>query len=169
MTKASDILKQNVSEIRIAIGLSQEDFSKICDFSRTTLTNIENAKSLPSVDTLNKISKFTTISLEKLTKASFKPPQTLRESLQKKYKNDPEKSVLLEGTPSLPYIIKYKLLPSGFLNDFKSRKQIVDHVSSEYKWQISPNTLSTSLRRHKDLIDRIKNPETKTGFLYKKI
>lgn len=61
-------MTHNIIELRDATGLSQDSFALLCDFSRTTLTNIENGKALPSLTILNKISDFTTIGLEKLAK-----------------------------------------------------------------------------------------------------
>lgn len=163
-----EVLRPNIIEVRDATGLSQEHFSLLCEFSRTTLTNIENGKALPSVTTLNKISNFTTIGIEKLTKKNYRPPLDLRERLQKKYADDLSKSVLLEGTPSVPYILKYRLLRTDFLNEFRVRKEILDFIEVKYGWSINPNTLTTNLMRLDNLLAIKPNPDHNKGYVYKK-
>lgn len=163
-----EILQPNIIEIRDATGLSQESFALLCEFSRATLTSIENGKSLPSTTTLNKISNFTTLGLEKLTKKDYIPPTNLREKLQKKYFNDPTKSVLLEHPPSVPYILKYRLLKTNFLDVFRERIEILTFIQNEYGWSINPNTLTTNLRRINDKLIIEPNPSHNKGYVYKK-
>lgn len=163
-----EILHPNIIEVRDATGLSQEHFSLLCEFSRTTLTNIENGKSLPSVTTLNKISQFTTVGIDKLAKRSYIPPLDLREKLQKKYAGDLSKSVLLEGTPSVPYILKYRLLRTNFLNEFRVRKEILEYIEKKYGWSVNPNTLTTNLKRMEELLVIKPNPEHNKGYVYRK-
>lgn len=62
---------------------------------------------------------------DKLARKNYIPPLDLREKLQKKYANDLSKSVLLEGMSSVPYILKYRLLRTNFLNEFRVRKKIL--------------------------------------------
>jgi transcriptional regulator with XRE-family HTH domain len=151
-------LRPNIIELRDATGLSQYSFALLCNFSRTTLTNIENGKALPSLTILNKISNFTTIGLEKLAKRDYIPPINLREKLLKKYSNDPSKYVILNNTSSVPYIIKYKILNTNFLDTFKEK----------YHWDINPNTLTTNLKRINNLLIIEPNPNKKIGNVYKK-
>jgi transcriptional regulator with XRE-family HTH domain len=161
-------LRPNIIELRDATGLSQYSFALLCNFSRTTLTNIENGKALPSLTILNKISNFTTIGLEKLAKRDYIPPINLREKLLKKYSNDPSKYVILNNTSSVPYIIKYKILNTNFLDTFKERKQIVIFIKEKYHWDINPNTLTTNLKRINNLLIIEPNPNKKIGNVYKK-
>ncbi|MGJ1534304.1 helix-turn-helix domain-containing protein [Sphingobacterium multivorum] len=163
-----EILRPNIIEVRDATGLNQEYFSLLCEFSRATLTNIENGKSLPSVTTLNKISQFTTVGIDKLARKNYIPPLDLREKLQKKYANDLSKSVLLEDMPSVPYILKYRLLRTNFLNEFRVRKEILKYIEKNYGWSINPNTLTTNLRRMGDLLVFKPNPDHDNGYVYRK-
>ncbi|MGJ1189390.1 helix-turn-helix domain-containing protein [Sphingobacterium siyangense] len=169
MKLTKDILHPNIIEVRDATGLSQEHFSLLCEFSRTTLTNIENGKSLPSLTTLNKISQFTTIGIDKLAKKNYFPPLDLREKLQKRYANDLSKSVILDGIPSVPYILKYRLLRTNFLNEFRVRKEILEYIEKNYGWYINPNTLTTNLQRISDLLVIKPNPDYNKGYVYKKV
>ncbi|SKB97045.1 DNA-binding transcriptional regulator, XRE-family HTH domain [Sphingobacterium nematocida] len=164
-----EVLQPNIIEIRDATGLSQESFALLCEFSRATLTNIENGKFLPSTTTLNKISSFTTIGLEKITKRDFIPPINLREKLQKKYSNDPTKSVLLEHAPSVPYIIKYRLLKTTFLDSFRERLEILTYIKTKYGWEVNPNTLTTNLKRLNNELIIKPNPKHDKGYVYKKL
>lgn len=163
-----EILTPNIIEIRDATGLSQDNFAILCDFSRTTLTNIENGKTLPSLTVLNKISDFTTIGLEKLAKRDYTPPANLREKLQKKYAHDTSKFVLLNILPSVPYILKYKILNTNFLDTFKERKHILKYIEENYGWKINPNTLTTNLKRMNKLLIIQPNPNKNIGNVYKK-
>lgn len=163
-----EILHANIIEVRDATGLSQEHFSLLCEFSRTTLTNIENGKSLPSLTTLNKISQFTTVGIDKLAKKNYLPPLGLREKLQKKYADDLSKSVLLEDVPSVPYILKYRLLRTSFLDEFRVRKEILEYIKKNYGWSINPNTLTTTLQRMSNLLTIKPNPSHNKGYVYKK-
>jgi|SRR5690606_37848684 len=168
MKLTTDILQANIFEVRIATGLNQESFALICGFSRGTLTNIENGKKPASLTTLRKISDFTTIGVDKLTKKNYTPPVNLREKLQKMYANDPTKSVILEETPSIPYIMKYRVLKTDFLNQFRERIQILKYIKDNYGWEVNPNSLTSNLKRMNDVLVIKPNPEQNKGYVYKK-
>lgn len=163
-----EILQVNVIELRDATGLGQEHFAMLCGFSRTTLTDIENGKKLASLTTLNKISDFTTIGIDKFGKKNFVVPFNLREKLQRVYINDSSKSVILNQTPSVPYILKHKIFNTKFLDTFRTRKQILEHIKEKYGWEINPNTLTTNLKRMSDMLIITRNPDEKRGNIYKK-
>lgn len=152
MDGSSKIIGKNVAEIRDAIGLSQKDFASLADISRATLINIESGNKPIKVASLDKISGFSTIGLDKLSKRGFKPPVNLREKLLQLYKNSPEIYVTLNGTPSIPYIIKYKVIRTDFLNTPKERGKIVKFIDDNYGWKISGNSLTNALKRMPDLI-----------------
>jgi DNA-binding XRE family transcriptional regulator len=46
-----------VVEIRLALGLSQEEFAKAFKITRRNLSNIENGRGNPSLETLEKIGR----------------------------------------------------------------------------------------------------------------
>jgi len=153
---------KNVAEIRDAIGLSQKDFASLAGISRATLINIESGNKPIKVTSLDKIAGFSTIGLDKLSKSSFKPPVNLREKLLQLYKNSPEIYVTLSGTPSIPYIIKYKVIKTDFLNTPKERGKIVKFIEDNYGWKISGNSLTNALKRMPHLI-KIEPHPTKGG------
>ncbi|SEL89155.1 helix-turn-helix domain-containing protein [Parapedobacter koreensis] len=152
MDGSSKIIGENVAEIRDAIGLSQKDFASLAGISRATLVNIESGNKPIKVVSLDKIAGFSTIGLDKLSKRGFKPPDNLREKLLQLYKNSPEIYVILSGTPSIPYIIKYRVLKIDFLNTPKERGKIVKFVDDNYGWKITGNSLTNALKRMPDLI-----------------
>ena len=162
MDNSSKIISENVTELRDAIGLSQKDFALLTGISRATLVNIENGNKSIKVTSLDKIVSFTTIELEKLSKRGFKPPVNLREKLIQLYKNKPEIFVILSGTPSIPYIIKYKVLKTDFLNTPKERWEIVEFIKENYKWKINGNSLTNAFKRMTYLI-KIEPHPTKGG------
>lgn len=168
MELTKEILSNNITELINATGLSDEDFALLCEISRGTLSNIKNAKTTGTVATLNKIVAFVNISIEKFSNINFTPPSDLRERLQKRNKNEINKYVLLTKVPSIPYILKFKILNTPFLNDFRERKEIVKYIKDIYGWEINPNTLSTGLKRMPTLIIIKENPNKEIGNLYKK-
>lgn len=88
--------------------------------------------------------------------------------MQKKYADDSSKSVLLNEVPSVPYILKHKLLKTDFLNKFRERKHILEYIEKNYKWVINPNTLTTNLKRMDDILIIAPNPNQKKGYVYKR-
>lgn len=123
---SSKIIGENVTEIRDAIGLSQKDFASLTGISRATLTNIESGSKPIKVISLDKIASFTSIGLDKLSKPGFKPPVNLREKLLELYRSSPEIYITLNNTPSIPYIIKYRAIKTGFLDTPKERGEIIN-------------------------------------------
>lgn len=168
MTTEKNILQNNIIKLRELIGLSQEDFAMVCGFSRTTLSNIESKSILPTSKTLQKISEFTRIDSEELSKSSFNPSIHLREKLQKVYSKDLTKKVILNKTPSVPHIIICKMIPSGFFDKDRERKEIHQFIEEQYKWKIRANTLTKVLRRSSEYITATPHPTKKLGFVYKK-
>ncbi|MFC7524149.1 helix-turn-helix domain-containing protein [Parapedobacter sp. GCM10030251] len=162
MDGSSKIIGENVTEIRDAIGLSQKDFALLAGISRATLVNIESGNKPIKVISLDKIAIFSTIGLDKLSKPGFKPPANLREKLLQRYKNSPEIYVTLSDTPSIPYIIKYRVLKTDVLNTPKERGKIVEFVDDNYGWKIRGNSLTNALKRMPDLI-KIEPHPTKGG------
>ncbi len=168
MELTKGVLSKNLAELLDATGLSDEDFALLCELSRGTISNIKNGKSTGTVKTLNKIVNFTQTGVEKLNKPGFIPPLDLRERLQKKYRNDISKSVILSKVPSVPYIIKFRILKTQFLNDFKERNQIIRYIKDSYGWDVNPNTISTNLKRLEKLLIIKENPDKDIGNVYKK-
>lgn len=168
MELTKGILSKNITELIDATGLSDEDFALLCEVSRGTISNIKNGKSNGTVKTLNKIVNFTHLGIEKLSKSGFVPPLDLREKLQKKYKNDVSKSVILNKVPSVPYIIKFRMLKTSFLNEFKERKEIIGFIKDTYGWEVNPNTVSTNLKRLEKLLIIKEHPNKDVGNLYKR-
>lgn len=163
-----ETISLNVIKTRGAIGLSQDTFAILCGFSRTTLSDIENKKAIPTLKTLTKIISLTNISLDKLNNINYKPPLNFREKLQKLYSSDIEKSVLLNKEPSIPYIIEFKILHTDFFNKYRERGEIIDFIQNKYGWDVNPNTLSTALRRMTDLLIIEPHPTKKSSFIYKR-
>lgn len=168
MELTKGILSKNIAELIDATGLSDEDFALLCEVSRGTVSNLKNGRSTGTVMTLNKIVNFTQIGIEKLNRMNFIPPRDLREKLQKKYKDDLSKSVILNKVPSVPYIIKFRMLKTSFLNEFRERKEIVTFIKNTYGWDVNPNTVSTNLKRLEKVLVIKEHPNKDIGKIYKK-
>lgn len=166
MDKSSKIISENVSEIRDAIGLSQGDFVLLTGISRATLVNIESGKKSINLKSLEGITTFTKIELDKLTKKGFKPPENLREKLLKYYKREPDINVILGKEPSIPYCIKYKLLNTDFLNKPKETREIRKFFKDNYGWEFKGNSIHSSLRRLKHIVKIEPHPTKKGTNLY---
>lgn len=168
MDKSSKIISENVAEIRDAIGLSQGDFALLTGISRATLVNIESGNKSINLKSLEGITFFTKIELDKLTKKGFRPPENLREKLLKYYKKEPAANVILSKEPSIPYCVKYKLLNTDFLNSPKETREIRKFFKDNYGWEFKGNSIHSSLRRLTHLIKIRAHPTKKGTNLYSK-
>ncbi|PAW95416.1 hypothetical protein CKK33_18685 [Mucilaginibacter sp. MD40] len=167
MDKSSLIISANIIEIRDALGLSQKDFALLAHLSTSTLVNIESGKKSFRIKSLDGIINFTTIKLEDLSKSNFAPPNNLREILTKKYKAVTSVYVLLRQEPSIPYCIKYKMLPTNFLNTPKETNE-VKRFFLDMGWNFKANSLHTALKRMSHLIKISPHPEKNGTNLYSK-
>jgi len=158
MDNTSLVISANVIEIRDALGLSQKDFALLAHISSSTLVNIESGRKSFRIKSLDGIINFTTIKLEDLSKSNFSPPNNFREILTKKYKSAPAIHVLLSQEPSIPYCIKYKMLPTNFLNTPKETNEI-KHFFWDLGWNFKGNSLHTALKRMPLLIKITPHPE----------
>lgn len=168
MDYTSLTISNNIIEVRDALGLSQNDFAMLSNISVSTLVNIESGKKSFRIKTINGITEFTTIKLEQLSKVDFKPPKNFRETLTDKYKSVPSKYVLLSKEPTIPYCIKYKLLPTTFLNTPKETNDI-KHFFTKMGWNFKANSIHTALKRMPLLIKIIPHQEKKGTNQYQKI
>ncbi|GAA3989623.1 helix-turn-helix domain-containing protein [Mucilaginibacter dorajii] len=168
MDNTSLIISTNVIELRDALGLSQKDFALLAHISPSTLVNIESGRKSFRIKSLDGIINFTTIKLEDLSKRNFAPPKNLREILTQKYKAVPAIHVILSREPSIPYCIKYKMLPTNFLNTPRETNEI-KRFFSDIGWNFKSNSLHTALKRMPKVIE-IKRHETKgnTNFYQKR-
>lgn len=167
MDKSSIIISANVVEVRDALGLSQKDFALLSQISTSTLVNIESGRKSFRLKSLDGIVSFTTVKLAELSKISFVPPYNLREILSQKYKAVTSVYVLLSQEPSIPYCIKYKMLPTNFLNTPKETNEI-KRFFLDMGWDFKANSLHTALKRMPHLIEISSHPEKKGTNLYSK-
>ncbi|MDB5006043.1 MAG: hypothetical protein JWP45_436 [Mucilaginibacter sp.] len=167
MDNTSLIISANIIETRDALGLSQKDFALLAHISTSTLVNIESGRKSFRIKSLDGVINFTTIKLEDLSKRNFVPPKNLREMLTQKYKAEPAVYVLLNQEPSIPYCIKYKMLPTNFLNIPKETNQI-KRFFSDMGWDFKANSLHTALKRMPLLIKISPHPEKNGTNLYSK-
>ncbi|MBD1366575.1 helix-turn-helix transcriptional regulator [Mucilaginibacter sp. ZT4R22] len=168
MDNTSLIISANVIELRDALGLSQKDFALLSLISTSTLVNIESGKKSFRIKSLDGIINFTTIKLEDLSKRNFVPSINLREILAQKYKSIPAIQVLLSQEPSIPYCIKYKMLPSGYL-DIPRETSEIKSFFLELGWNFKANSLHTALKRMTLLIKISPHPKKSGTNLYSKI
>ena len=61
-----DHIGSNIREVRLKLGLSQQYLADLCGFSNTTLSNYENGKKKPGLDTLAKIAKALKVNIDRL-------------------------------------------------------------------------------------------------------
>ena len=61
-------LGKNLKRIRIAKGISQGKIARILKVGRSFITNIENGKTNPTLDTISKIAKAIGVSVGELMK-----------------------------------------------------------------------------------------------------
>lgn len=169
MSAGRIIIGKNVKSIRNSIGLSLQDFSSIAEISKTSLVNIEKAKTGYNLDLIEKITILTGYPLHELSKDGFKPAESLREDLLKKHENNLSVKGILAKTPEIVYAINNKLLKSDFLNTPKEIKSI-RLFFTEYNWDFKSSAITNALTRMPDkiLVSRHRTKK-KTNLYLKKI
>jgi len=153
------IISNNIIEVRDALGLSQKDFALLANISTSTLVNIESGRKSFRIKSLDGIINFTNLKLEDLSKANFVPQKNLRQLLRKKYRSETSIYVLLNQEPSIPYCIKYKMLPTGYL-DVPRETNEIKVFFADLGFKFKGNSLHTALKRMPELIE-IKKHKTK--------
>lgn len=68
------ILGKNIKKFRQLKGLRQSDLAEICDCSDSHIGQIENARGIPSLDTVVKISNALEVTVDRLLKESYANP-----------------------------------------------------------------------------------------------
>jgi transcriptional regulator with XRE-family HTH domain len=112
--------------LREALGLSQHHFALLVEISSRSVPNIESGEKNIDVEILRKIKNvFFMTAVINYVMAKIEINDNLNEQLIKQFKKSkPELAALLAKTPKIVYAIKYNLLRSKFLNDFKETNEI---------------------------------------------
>ncbi len=69
------ILGKNIKKFRQLKGLRQVDLAEMCDCSDSHIGQIENARGIPSLDTVVKISNALEVTVDQLLKESYENPE----------------------------------------------------------------------------------------------
>lgn len=160
------IIGENVKSIRKLLNLSQLEFSIITGLSKPSIINIESGNTGYNLDLLEKIISFSTYPLSELSKRGFIPAINLREDLIEKYKKNPIYNIL-NKQPSIVYAIKYKLLTSEFLNQFRETNEIKKYFE-KLGWQFHGPSITNALTRMPSLIECKKHDSKINTNLYRR-
>jgi len=167
MNDSISIISRNVIEVRDALGLSQKKFSELLNISTATLVNIESGNKSFRFKSLDEITNKIDIPLSDLSKESFKPPKNLREGLLKRYEKDPSVFVILNSSPSIAYVLKYKILNTTFLNEPKETNEIKKFLNKN-GFVFKGNSLHQTMKRLPSLFQIAKHITKKNTFVYSK-
>ncbi|CAH0280567.1 hypothetical protein SRABI27_03762 [Pedobacter sp. Bi27] len=159
MSLGKIIIGKNIKLIRTSIGLSLQDFSIVAEISKTSLVNIEKAKTGYNLNLLEKITTLTGYSLHQLSEERFKPSPNLREDLVLLHSNNLQVKSILTKTPEIVYAVKNKLLSSDFLDKPKEIKEI-SNFFKKYNWFFKSSAITNALTRMPNKIE-VKRHETK--------
>lgn len=69
------ILGKNIKKYRLLKGLRQVDLAELCDCCDSHIGQIENARGIPSLDTVVKISDVLGVTVDQLLKESYSNPE----------------------------------------------------------------------------------------------
>jgi hypothetical protein len=129
--------------------------------------NIESGNTGYNLNLLENIISFSTYPLSELSEKDFAPPTDLREKLIEKYEGDLKYSILSKK-PTIVYAIKYKLLRSNFIDEFKETNEIKKFFE-QFGWSFEGPSITNALMRMPKIIE-IKRHESKGSTnLYRKI
>lgn len=123
---------RNIAKLRISRGLSQGDLGKEIGLTPSAISNIENAVSYPSIDTLIRFAKFFSVTIEYLL--SNKDIEQLGE-LQLKSKLLTTEMFLRSGKPQKSL---YEIDNKEYFFEEKQH-EIIYKVSEVDKWYLKKN------------------------------
>ena len=165
MSDGKVIIGKNVKLVRKTIGLSLQDFSIAAEISKTSLVNIEKAKTGYNLNLLEKITILTGYSLHQLSEETFRPSPNLRENLVLLHDNNLQVKSILKKIPEIVYAIENKLLPSNFLDKPKEIKEI-RHFFKQYNWSFKSSAITNALTRMPSKIEVRKHETKKNTNIY---
>lgn len=129
------ILANNFKNLRRNLNLSEKKFAELLGISRSTIVNIEAGKNIKS-DIIAKITDlFYMYSWEQLTKTAIEIDTNLKEQLIGHFNDKITFAAILNTRPNLTYAIEFRLLETGYLDEFRTTKQIRDQIFKEFKWR----------------------------------
>ena len=103
------IIGKNVKLIRKSLSLSQLKFSELVNLSKPSIINIESGNKGYNIDLLNRIALVTGFTINEISNAEFKIPDSFRENLIEKFKKDLKYFALLNKKPNIVFVVKTKL------------------------------------------------------------
>jgi transcriptional regulator with XRE-family HTH domain len=163
-----NIIGKNIKSARNLLGLSQLNFSMLTSLSKTTIVNIESAKTGYNLDLLENIINFLDCTLSEISSKDFEPNEKLKEVLTIKYKfSRPDYVEILNKAPKIVYAIKFKLLKGDFIDSPKETNEIKEYFE-KFGWKYRGSSISNALQRMPKNIS-VRNHEKKANTkLYQK-
>ena len=160
---------KNVKSLREAIALSQHDFSLLLEISKRSVANIESGEKNIDVELLRKVkSLFFMYSRDQLCNDKIEIPHNLKEQLIKHFKDvKPEVVILLNKMPSIVYAIKFKLLRSDFIDQYRETNEIKKFFE-RFGWEFEGTSITNALTRMPDLIESKRHISKGNTNVYKK-
>lgn len=166
-TTVRQIIGSNIKTLREASGLSQIKFAILTGISRASIVNIESGKNGYNLNLLDNILMFYKYKIEDISKQNFVVPLNLREILAEQYKRDLTYSAALTERPTIVYAIKYRLLPTSFLETPKEINEI-RFFFTQLGWNFLGTSIQNALKRMSKLILIEKHAVKANTFVYSK-
>lgn len=159
----------NVRALREALGLSQHHFALLLDISSRSVPNIESGEKNIDVEILGKIKNvFFMYSRDELCNGKIEITSNLREQIVTHFRElKPEISTLLSKDPTIVFAIKFKLLKSDFLEQYRETNEIKKYFE-KLGWNYKGPSITNALTRMPDLIETKKHENKANTNLYKK-
>lgn len=141
------IIGQNIRALRLELGLSVKKYSELTGVSPTTIVNVEQGHKGLKIETVEKLIRYSDLTIEQVSSKSFVVPSNLRENLFEKFQDDLEKRRFFLYSPKILDAINKKLINSKFFQSFKEINQIVTFFES-FGWEVRGTSLQNELKKH---------------------
>ncbi len=70
-------LGKTIRNIRLSRGMKQKDLAELCDLSDSYIGHIENARGIPSLETVVKVANALEVTVDQLLSKSYKNPEVI--------------------------------------------------------------------------------------------
>ena len=166
-TAVRKIIGANVKTLRENLGLSQMKFAILTGISRASIVNIESGKSGYNLNLLDSILTFSNCKIEDITKQNFHVPNNFREILTDHYNENLDIYATLKEKPTIVYAIKYRLIPSSFLEQPREINEIRSFFGA-MGWNFLGTSIQNALHRMPSSVLIEKHELKKNTFVYSK-
>ncbi len=133
--------------IRNLLLLTRKEVLDITGISISTLTRIEKGQLSSNTKVTDKLSNLYQVTKEDIYNVSKPIPswKDLRRKTLSAHKNNEKLLKYLNKKPESKQMIEYRVMRSPFLNNFRTAKEVAEHIRKRYTFSYSHSTIKNSL------------------------